>query len=99
MKICVKICETISIGLFDFGSYKFMLVLVYLFQKVNYDDFESPKEKKNKACASKDEEDDQSETEDEKENETESEDEIVQEISEYDKLRLKNIEENRRVLM
>lgn len=84
-----------------------MLVLVYLFQKVNYDDFESPKEKKNKACASKDEEVDESETEDEKENEiedekeneTESEDENVQEISEYEKLRLKNIEENRRVLM
>lgn len=85
--------------MFDFGSDKFMLVLAYLFQKVNYDDFESPKEKKNKACASKDEEVDESETEDEKENETESEDENVEEISEYEKLRLKNIEENRRVLM
>lgn len=69
-----------------------------MFQKVNYDDFESPNEKKNKACASKDEEVDESETEDEKENETEL-DENVQEISEYEKLRLKNIEENRRVLM
>lgn len=77
-----------------------MLILAYLFQKVNYDDFESPKEKKKKASTSKDEDDEtenETETEDEKENE--SEDENVQEICEYEKLRLKNIEENRRVLM
>lgn len=79
-----------------------MLILAYLFQKVNYDDFESPKEKNKKARASKDEDDErenETETEDEKENESESEDENIQEICEYEKLRLKNIEENRRVLM
>lgn len=81
---------------------KFLLVLAYLFQKVNYDDFESPTEKKKKAHGSKDEDgerENETETEDEKENESESADESIQEISEYEKLRLKNIEENRRVLM
>lgn len=73
-----------------------------MFQKVNYDDYESPLDKKKKPLAKKlrqDEMENETETEDEKENITESEDEAVEEISEYDKLRLKNIEENRRVLM
>lgn len=71
---------------------------LYLFQKVNYDDFKSPKKTKKTAQASKHVVGEK-ETENEKENETESEDENIQEISEYEKLRLKNIEENRRVLM